>query len=326
MSEVGLAMMEGGCKYGTHNYREDGVRASTYINGVWRHLFQQWWDQGEDIDGDSFLNHVTKAIACLVVLRDSMLLGNFIDDRPIKQKDHIPTFNEAASKLVDMFPDPVEGFTEVRKVEERLKSSLIDEVTKDKDEDFISRTERQFDKDLVPEGYGPYKPMTDFEEEIDRVLAFLFAREGNPDFMVFEPKDTARMTPTILDGINKLLSDDLSDDQDSAHIMPPGYGGKPLSNLGAVTVPPEGSPGLLDILRKLEKHNGFRGLCKGCRTIDVCQTRSYFKYKEEREGMYCSDCKHYRTTLDGSYCHEGKLLLLTNPVVGNCSLFERKRG
>lgn len=112
ISETALAMLEGGCKYGAHNYREAGVRASVYTDAVWRHLFQQWWDQGEDIDADSGLSHVTKAIASLVVLRDSMIQGNFYDDRPIKSKGSMIELNAAAKVIVDKYPNPVQPFLE----------------------------------------------------------------------------------------------------------------------------------------------------------------------------------------------------------------------
>lgn len=78
--EVGLGMLEGAIKYGRHNYRETPVKASTYYDACMRHMMQ-WWE-GEDIDADSELSHVTKAIASLVVLRDAMMIGKFIDDRP----------------------------------------------------------------------------------------------------------------------------------------------------------------------------------------------------------------------------------------------------
>ncbi len=82
--ELGLALLEGACKYGRHNYRSAGVRASIYYDAMYRHLLP-WWT-GEDIDPDSGLSHVTKAIACLVVMRDSMLIGNWHDDRPPRGK------------------------------------------------------------------------------------------------------------------------------------------------------------------------------------------------------------------------------------------------
>ena len=78
--EIGLGMMEGACKYGSHNYRETPISASVYFDALHRHM-TAWWE-GEDIDPDSGLNHVTKAITTLVVLRDAMLNDMLINDRP----------------------------------------------------------------------------------------------------------------------------------------------------------------------------------------------------------------------------------------------------
>lgn len=115
--ELGNAMTEGGYKYGTHNYREAGVRASVYFDAaVARHL-GAWWE-GEDIDPDSGVNHVTKAIASLVVLRDSMIRGNWVDDRPIKSDPNLlAQANERAAMLADKYPDKAAPFTELRKQE-----------------------------------------------------------------------------------------------------------------------------------------------------------------------------------------------------------------
>jgi hypothetical protein len=78
--EMNMAMAEGAEKYGRHNYREHGVRHSTYYDATRRHI-DSWWE-GQDIDPASRLHHITKAITSLTVLRDAMLLGLDIDDRP----------------------------------------------------------------------------------------------------------------------------------------------------------------------------------------------------------------------------------------------------
>lgn len=125
MTEVGLAMDEGGAKYRGYNYRAAGVRASIYVDAVWRHLFQQWWDMGEDTDPDSGLSHVTKAIASLVVLRDSMVRGNWTDDRPPR---HLPAYmnalNQKKKDLLAKYPEPKENFTqkEIESDKSRLES------------------------------------------------------------------------------------------------------------------------------------------------------------------------------------------------------------
>jgi hypothetical protein len=116
--EMGLAMMEGGRKYGTHNYRAIGVRTSTYYDAVMRHLIA-WWE-GEDIDPDSGIHHVVKAMACLLVLRDSMLMGNCEDDRPMKYTNGLDMskFNQLAADVVEKYPECVKGFTEKRRKKE----------------------------------------------------------------------------------------------------------------------------------------------------------------------------------------------------------------
>lgn len=80
--ELGVAMLEGARKYGRHNYRIAGVRASVYVDAAKGHI-DQWWE-GEDIDEESKLNHLVKAIASLVVLRDAMIQNKWVDDRPPK--------------------------------------------------------------------------------------------------------------------------------------------------------------------------------------------------------------------------------------------------
>ena len=82
LAELGVAMLEGAMKYGTANWRTAGVRTSVYYDATLRHLFA-WWD-GEDIDPDSGLSHVIKAIASLTVLRDAMLQDMVTDDRPTR--------------------------------------------------------------------------------------------------------------------------------------------------------------------------------------------------------------------------------------------------
>jgi hypothetical protein len=113
MMEVGLGMLEGACKYGRHNYRVAGVRASVYYDATMRHMMD-WWE-GTDVDTDSGLNHVTKAIASLVVLRDSMIRGNWIDDRPPRTKeDWIKEFNEKAKAILEKYPNPVPAYLETQ--------------------------------------------------------------------------------------------------------------------------------------------------------------------------------------------------------------------
>lgn len=103
--ELGLAMLEGARKYGRHNYRVAGVRASVYYDAALRHLMSYW--EGEDNDPDSGLSHVTKAIACLVVLRDAKMNAKLTDDRPPSAlaSTWMAAANLHAGEIIDRIPD-----------------------------------------------------------------------------------------------------------------------------------------------------------------------------------------------------------------------------
>lgn len=111
--EMGLGMLEGARKYGRHNYRAMGVSATVYYDAAQHHLMQ-WWD-GEDIDPDSGLSHITKAMSALTVLRDSMLLGNWKDDRPLRNPIDRKSLDAKAAEIIDKYPDCVEPYLEIRK-------------------------------------------------------------------------------------------------------------------------------------------------------------------------------------------------------------------
>ncbi len=112
MGEVGVAMLEGALKYGRHNYRVAGVRASVYYDAAGRHLDAFW--EGQDIDPESGLSHITKAIAGLMVLRDSMLQENWVDDRPprVLNQNWVQDLNAKAKALLEKYPEPAAAFTE----------------------------------------------------------------------------------------------------------------------------------------------------------------------------------------------------------------------
>lgn len=111
VAELGLALLEGARKYGRHNYRAIGVRASVYHDATLRHLVD-WWE-GEDTDPDSGLSHITKAIASLTVLRDSMLRGNWEDDRPPRMESGwLQELNKKAALIVEKYPDAAHTYVE----------------------------------------------------------------------------------------------------------------------------------------------------------------------------------------------------------------------
>lgn len=110
--ELALAMTEGHLKgYRRHNYRVVGVRASIYYDAAKRHL-DAWWE-GEDIDPDSGLHHVVKAIASLVVLRDAMIQGTLEqDDRPPSSPaGWLDAMQAHMDGLLERYPNPPAPYT-----------------------------------------------------------------------------------------------------------------------------------------------------------------------------------------------------------------------
>ena len=110
--EIGLAMLEGSRKYGRHNYRRAGIRASVYYDALHRHM-NAWWE-GEDNDPDSGLSHITKALATLAVLRDGIMNELWTDDRPpkVKNKNWVKDMNKKAAEIIERYPNPLPPFTE----------------------------------------------------------------------------------------------------------------------------------------------------------------------------------------------------------------------
>jgi hypothetical protein len=98
LAEDAVAHGEGALKYGRHNWRNGDVLASTYFAATLRHLFA--WFEGEDIDADSGLSHLTKARASLGVLRDAQIQGRAIDDRPpASPANFIETLNQTSEEM-----------------------------------------------------------------------------------------------------------------------------------------------------------------------------------------------------------------------------------
>ena len=107
--EMGLGMMEGGAKYGKFNFRKIGVRASVYIDAAFRHLAA--WYEGENIDPDSGLSHITKAMTCLMVMRDAQIRGMLNDDRPPGTSGFIQELNKKAAAICEKTDPDVEHFS-----------------------------------------------------------------------------------------------------------------------------------------------------------------------------------------------------------------------
>lgn len=121
IAELGVAMLEGAVKYGRHNYRDAGVRASVYYDATMRHLMA-WWE-GENIDRESGLSHITKAIASLVVLRDAMMQEKVEDDRPPESVEFYARLNRLAGQIIDRHSDDE---TQATKIDDEDEPQLLE--------------------------------------------------------------------------------------------------------------------------------------------------------------------------------------------------------
>lgn len=136
--EVGAAMTEGAAKYRRHNYRIAGVRHSIYYDAAMRHLMAFW--EGEDIDPDSGIHHISKAIAGLVVLRDSMMQGNDQDDRPpVSKAGWMQSMQEMLLDVLERYPNPLPPFTE--------RGPEVGEI---RDDEFCAANEAEQQVEAVP--------------------------------------------------------------------------------------------------------------------------------------------------------------------------------
>lgn len=113
MYEVALAMLEGARKYGRHNYRVMGVKASVYYDAAMGHI-TAWWE-GEDADPASGLHHLAKAMASLAVIRDSQMMNNWVDDRPPRYSDASELMRDhpAVNDILKRYPECVKPFTHI---------------------------------------------------------------------------------------------------------------------------------------------------------------------------------------------------------------------
>lgn len=114
--ELGLAMLEGYLKYGGHNWRAMGVRASVYYNAVFRHI-GAWW-AGQDVDPDSGMSHLVKAMAGLAILRDAQINNMLNDDRPPRSPEGwMEEIKERTLEILARYPDAKQAYTEMNRLE-----------------------------------------------------------------------------------------------------------------------------------------------------------------------------------------------------------------
>ena len=76
------AQVAGYVKYGAWNWRAAGVRASTYLSAMGRHLGR--YTNGERLDPVDGTHHLGNIMACCAILLEAEALGKLNDDRPPK--------------------------------------------------------------------------------------------------------------------------------------------------------------------------------------------------------------------------------------------------
>lgn len=76
-----VALLNGALKYGRTNWRAVGVQASTYVDAAKRHI--EAWFEGEELDPDDGVPHLSAALASLAIIVDARAAGLLNDDRMI---------------------------------------------------------------------------------------------------------------------------------------------------------------------------------------------------------------------------------------------------
>lgn len=131
LARMGVAMLEGALKYGRHNYRVVGVKASIYFDAAQRHIWS--WYEGEDIDPVSGEHHLIKAMTCLHVYLDAELRGIAVDDRPPASLDFLIDTDAKTKWLREKYPNPEAPFTELNHGKTKKQQPLDDAVQGDYD-------------------------------------------------------------------------------------------------------------------------------------------------------------------------------------------------
>lgn len=75
-----LGFLEGALKYGKYNWRVAGVRVSTYLDAMERHM--EKYKNGEDCDPVTKVPHLASIMACCSIILDAGVVNKLTDDRP----------------------------------------------------------------------------------------------------------------------------------------------------------------------------------------------------------------------------------------------------
>lgn len=100
-----MAQFAGMLKYGAWNWRIAGVRASTYISAIERHI--EGYKSGETYDPVDGTYHLGNIMACASLLLDAEVAGKLTDDRPpiVGHRMMITEGEELMKKLKTQYAD-----------------------------------------------------------------------------------------------------------------------------------------------------------------------------------------------------------------------------
>lgn len=100
-----MGQFAGLIKYGAWNWRASGIRSSTYISAMKRHI--EAYESGEDYDPVDETHHLGNIMACCGIILDAKEAGKLTDDRP-PLVSHRPTVDWAEglmAKLKEKYKD-----------------------------------------------------------------------------------------------------------------------------------------------------------------------------------------------------------------------------
>lgn len=79
------ALYDGALKYDPHNWRDNPIKAMTYVHAAERHL--KLFSVGEEMTRDTLVKNLGAVMACCAILLDAQAHGALIDDRRHSQVD-----------------------------------------------------------------------------------------------------------------------------------------------------------------------------------------------------------------------------------------------
>lgn len=103
--QFNLAFLEGALKYGQYNWRVAGVKTSTYVRAIRRHLAKFW--NGQDHDPLTLVHELASVGACCAILLDAIVVGKLNDDRPPRadMEKALADAAKTAAHLKQLFKD-----------------------------------------------------------------------------------------------------------------------------------------------------------------------------------------------------------------------------